>query len=271
MMSNIIVELPWAALCAFLIFVTWYYPIGLYENAEPTNSVHERGALMFLLILAFLLFASTFAHLAIAGIPDAETGGNIANLCFSLCLVFCGVLVGPTALPGFWIFMYRVSPFTYLIDGMLSTAVAHTKVTCAANEYLEFSPPSGQTCADYMKPYIDSLGGYLQNPDATGNCSFCQIANTDSFLASVSSHPQYMWRNFGIMWAYIIFNIAAAVFLYWLVRVPKNKGKDKGKKEVATGNAQSSGESSFVEKQKTAQPNLDNNEKRTEGGVQDRA
>ncbi|KIV78697.1 hypothetical protein PV11_06318 [Exophiala sideris] len=274
MMSNILVELPWAALCALLIFVTWYYPIGLYQNAEPTNAVHERGALMFLLILTFLLFASTFAHLAIAGIPDAETGGNIANLCFSLTLVFCGVLVGPTALPGFWIFMYRLSPFTYLIDGMLSTAVAHTKVTCAANEYLSFSPPSGETCAEYMKSYINTNGGYLQNPDATGNCSYCQISNTDTFLAGVSSHPQYMWRNFGIMWAFIIFNIAGAVFIYWLARVPKNKGKDKSKQEVSTSSPQSTGESSLFEKQKAGQPdnnnNNNNNEKLPSGGVQDR-
>lgn len=105
MMSNIIVELPWSAVCAVLLFFTWYYPIGLYANAEPTNSVHERGVLMFLLILTFLLFTSTFAHMSIAGIPDAETGGNVANLIFILTLLFCGVLVSPQALPGFWIFM----------------------------------------------------------------------------------------------------------------------------------------------------------------------
>ncbi|OQV10719.1 hypothetical protein CLAIMM_14681 isoform 3 [Cladophialophora immunda] len=232
MMSNIIVELPWSTLCAILIFFTWYYPIGLYKNAEPTDAVHERGALMFLLILTFLLFTSTFAHMVIAAIETAETGGNIANLCFSLTLVFCGVLVGPKALPGFWIFMYRVSPFTYLIDGMLSTAVAHANVTCAANEYLHFPVPSGQTCAEYMRPYIATAGGYLQDASATGNCSYCQISTTDAFLASVSAHPQDMWRNFGLMWPYIAFNVAGAVFLYWLARVPKHVGK--GKKELAS-------------------------------------
>jgi len=227
MMSNIIVELPWDVLCALLIFVCWYYPIGLYRNAEPTHAVHERGALMFLLLVEFLFFTSTFAHMTIAGIADAETGGNIANLAFSLTLIFCGVLAGPTVLPGFWIFMYRVSPFTYLIDAMLSTAVAGTNVVCASNEYLHFDPPSGQTCGEYLSSYISSTSGYLQNPNATGQCSYCQIAETDNFLASVSSHPQYMWRNFGIMWAYIIFNIAGAVFIYWLARVPKKSNKSK--------------------------------------------
>ncbi|GFF23501.1 ABC transporter CDR4 [Aspergillus udagawae] len=227
MAANIIVELPWNTLMAFLIFVCWYYPIGLYRNAEPTNSVHERGALMFLLIWAFLLFTSTFAHMMIAGIELAETGGNLANLLFSLCLIFCGVLATPQSLPGFWIFMYRVSPFTYLVSGMLSTGVSGTNAVCDDVEFLHFDPPGNLTCKDYMSDYISLRGGYLENPSATSDCTFCTISSTDTFLAAVSSYYKDAWRNFGIMWAFIIFNIFAAVFIYWLARVPKGK-RSKG-------------------------------------------
>lgn len=225
MLSNIVVEIPWNTLMAVFIFLCWYYPIGLYRNAEPTGAVHERGALMFLFIWTFLLFTSTFTDMVIAAIDTAETGGNIANLAFSLCLIFCGVLATPTALPGFWIFMYRVSPFTYLISGMLSTAVANTEVICASNELLHFVPAAGKTCAQYMTNYIEFAGGYLTNPHATDMCSFCTVKDTNVFLASVSSHYSQAWRNFGIMWAYIIFNIVAALFLYWLARVPKKSSK----------------------------------------------
>jgi ATP-binding cassette subfamily G (WHITE) protein 2 (PDR) len=88
--SNILVEIPWNVLMGVIIFFCWYYPIGLYQNAETTGAVTERGALMFLFILCFLLFTSTFTNLVIAGIESAETGGNIAQLLFSLCLVFNG-------------------------------------------------------------------------------------------------------------------------------------------------------------------------------------
>jgi ATP-binding cassette subfamily G (WHITE) protein 2 (PDR) len=227
MISNILVEIPWSTLCAILIFICWYYPIGLYRNAEPSDTIHERGALMFLLIWTFLLFTSSFAHMVIAGVPEAETGGNIANIAFSLTLIFCGVLQPPTALPGFWIFMYRVSPFTYLIDAMLSTALADASITCASNELLRFQPPTGQTCERYMSEYIATAGGYLQHPQATQNCSFCEIADTNAFLSSVASTPSLKWRNFGLMWVYIVFNIMGAVFLYWLIRVPKNSKRSK--------------------------------------------
>lgn len=232
MISNIVVELPWNTLMAILIFFCWYYPIGLYRNAEPTNAVTERGGLMFLLVWEFLLFTSTFTSMVIAAIDTAETGGNIANLMFSLTLIFCGVLAGPSVFPHFWIFMYRVSPFTYLVDAMLSVAVANTAVVCAPNEFRHFLAPDGQTCAQYMNDYINVMGagGYLEDPNATGSCSYCSFDTTNQFLNRISSSYTHRWRNFGILWAFIIFNAVMAVFLYWLVRAPKNKGKETKKK-----------------------------------------
>lgn len=227
MVSNIIVELPWNSLMAVIIFVCWYFPVGLYRNAEPSNAVTEREGLMFLLILTFLLFTSTFAHMIIAGIELAETGGNIANMLFSLCLIFCGVLATPSQMPGFWIFMYRVSPFTYLVSAMLSTGVSGAAAVCEKVEYLHFSAPSNQTCQDYLSTYIKSRGGYLENPSATDHCSYCPIDSTDTFLAGISSHYSDAWRNLGLMFVYIAFNVAAAVAIYWLARVPKGS-KMKG-------------------------------------------
>ena len=90
MLSNIIVELPWNTLMSVIIFFCFYYPIGMYRNAIPQHQVHERGGLMWLLIWAFLLFTSTFTDMVIAGIATAETAGNIAQLLFSLTLIFCG-------------------------------------------------------------------------------------------------------------------------------------------------------------------------------------
>lgn len=228
MLSQIVVELPWNSLAGVLLFFTWYYPIGLYRNATPTDSVTERGGLMFLLVWTFLLFTSTFTDMVIAGIENAETGGNIANLLFMLTLIFNGVLATKDALPGFWIFMYYVSPFTYLVSGMLSAGVANTDVTCASNEYLSFQPPGNQTCGQYMQQYIQTAqAGYLLDEGATSNCQFCPLDSTNQFLAQVDIYWKDAWRNFGIMWAYIIFNLFAALFLYWLIRVPKKSNKKK--------------------------------------------
>lgn len=231
MLSNIFVEFPWQILAAVIVYFCWYYPIGYYQNAVPADQVTERGGLMFLYLVEFMLFTSTFTHLIIAASTTAEAGGNIANLTFSLSLIFCGVLAGPNVLPGFWIFMFRVSPFTYLVEGILAVALANTKVVCDPVEFLKFSPPSGEQCGTYMARYIDSMSGYLsdQSINSTTTCEFCSIADTNTFLTSVYSEYSERWRNFGLLWVYVIFNIFGAILLYWIARVPK--GAKKAKKE----------------------------------------
>ena len=195
-LSNIIVELPWQTLMAVIMYFCFYYPVGFYQNAVPAGQVTERGALFFLLIWIFLIFTSTFTHMIIAAVDTAEAGGNIANLLFSLTLVFCGVLATPSQFPHFWIFMYRVSPFTYLVDSFLSVGVANALVTCADNEYLKFNPTNGQTCERYMQPFIATYGGYLEDPQATSNCSFCTYRDTNTFLSQVqSSYSSITWKK----------------------------------------------------------------------------
>ncbi|KAL7928573.1 ABC-2 type transporter domain-containing protein [Trichoderma chlorosporum] len=227
MLSQVVAEIPWNSLMSIVMFVCVYYPVGFNNNAVPAHQVAERGGLMWLLFWEFLIFTCTFAHACIAITDTAEAGGNLANILFMLCLVFCGVLASPSSMPGFWIFMYRLSPFTYWVSAVLSTGLANTSVTCSSNELVHLDPPSGQTCGEYLGNFITAAGGYLQDSNATADCSYCPIADTNVFLTSVSSSYSHRWRDFGIGLAYIVFNIAASLFLYWLVRMPKKWGKKK--------------------------------------------
>ena len=88
MIANILTELAWNALMGVIMFLCWYYPIGFVNNMK--EGATERSGLIFLLVLSFMLFTSTFAHLCIAGVELAEAAGNISQLVFSLCLIFSG-------------------------------------------------------------------------------------------------------------------------------------------------------------------------------------
>ncbi|KAL1620268.1 Multidrug resistance protein [Neofusicoccum ribis] len=227
MIANILVEIAWNSLMSVFCFVCWYFPIGLYRNAYPTDAVDSRGITMFLQVWVFFIFTSTFATMMIAGLESAEVAGGVVNLFAIMMFAFCGILAGPGDLPGFWIFMYRVNPFTYVVEGFLGTSLANAPVRCAANELLQFNAPSGRTCGEYMVPYMENRGGYLVDSNAT-ECQFCPTSETNMFLKGINVDFSHRWRNFGFMWTYCIFNIAVAVGIYWLVRVPKNK---KTKKE----------------------------------------
>lgn len=117
--------------------------------------------------------------------------------------------------------MYRVSPLTYLVSALLSTGLAHNDVVCADIELLQFQPPPNTTCGDYLQPFLEKAGGRLADSTASDMCQLCTLAKTDTFLDSVEACYDDRWRNYSIMWAYTIFNIFAALFLYWTIRVPK--------------------------------------------------
>jgi len=220
--SNMIVELPWQVACSIVTFFPWYYTVGFYQNAI-NDSLNERGALMYLYILAFFIFASTFAQMVIAGLPDAETGGSIATLMFSLSLTFNGVLQPPSALPGFWIFMYRLSPFTYMM-GMLPVGLQNAAVYCSSTEVSTFFPPAGETCQRFAGAFAAVAGGAIYDPTNTTVCQYCSLTSANQYLATVDLSYSDRWRDFGIFCAYIVFNVFGAVTLYYFARVHKWKG-----------------------------------------------
>ncbi|KPI38214.1 ATP-dependent permease PDR15 [Cyphellophora attinorum] len=185
-------------------------------------SASSSQGLMLGYCIEMMIMSSTWAQLLIFVMPSTETAGAISSILFTMCLQFNGVLQAPSALPGFWIFMYRISPFTYLVGGLAAVGLANRPITCAQNELARFDPPSGQTCGDYMQKYLaGGAPGQLLDPSATTGCEYCPIRNANQFLERSWISTSDGYRNLGILWAYIVFNAAAAMGLYWLFRVKR--------------------------------------------------
>jgi ATP-binding cassette subfamily G (WHITE) protein 2 (PDR) len=75
-----------------------------------------------------------------------------------------------------------------------------------------------------MAAYLMQAPGTLQNPDATSSCRYCSLSDADQFIASSNIFWSERWRNYGIVWAFVIFNAFIAVLTYWAFRVKKWKG-----------------------------------------------
>lgn len=221
--AQITSEVPWNILCGTISFFCWYYPVGLYNNATATDTVHARGASMWFAIVLFYIYTSTMGQMAISFIELADNAANLASLLFTVCLNFCGVLVTKEKLPGFWIFMYRCNPFTYLVSAMLSIGLANSDVQCSEQEFRLFAPPAGENCGQYLKTYIDSVGGYVLDGNSTTQCQYCAMSDTNVFLKSIGSLYSERWRNIGIFIAFIGVNVIATISFYYLARVPKGR------------------------------------------------
>ncbi|KAK7706065.1 hypothetical protein SLS57_009846 [Botryosphaeria dothidea] len=219
--ANMSVEVPWNVFVGILVYASYYYAVNGIQSSE-------RQGLVLLFCIQFFVYAGTFAHMCIAAAPDAETAAGIVTLLFSMMIAFNGVMQPPQALPGFWIFMYRVSPLTYWISGIVATELHGRPIQCSQTETSIFNPPQGQTCQQYLGPYLQQAPGVLENPDATADCRYCSLSVADQYIAGSKIYWSERWRNFGLVWAYVVFNAAATVALYYFLRVRKSKGSKGG-------------------------------------------
>ena len=238
LLSNILVEIPWQTLMSAVLFVCWYYPIGMFRNGNPEDSI-ERGGLVFMTIWSFMLFTLTGSFAIVAGMDSGPTAVNIAQLLYSLSLIFCGyvisnnhpsmtdpparVLVAPGSLPNFWKFMYHVSPVTYFTAALIAGALGDASIVCSSDEILRFPAPKPLTCGDYMQSYIDSHGGYLLDPGSISQCQFCAYTDAHTILQNIGIKYSDRWRDLGFTLVYSVFNVGVTMLLYWLFRVPKRK------------------------------------------------
>lgn len=238
--ANILVEAAWQVPASLLVYVTWYYPTGLWhhpaldpESASSTPS--QKGFLVYLLVWLFCLWVTTFSQMVAVAIEHAETAVQIATLCFWLSTVFCGIIVSPFDLPRFWHFVYRVSPLTYFMNGVAIAGLADTKLTCSATESIPIrmaaSSPSVAgangtlTCGEYLGLFAQIAAGYVVNPDTVDEtCLYCPVSDTNLVLGGrlgLGTEMREAWRNVGILAAYVVFNAAVTFALYWTFRVPK--------------------------------------------------
>lgn len=74
------------------MFACWYYPIGMFRNGGHEDMA-QRGGLALLTICSFMLFTSTSSIAIVAGIESGPTAVNIAQLLYSLSLIFCGYVI----------------------------------------------------------------------------------------------------------------------------------------------------------------------------------
>jgi len=84
-------------------------------------------------------------------------------------------------------------------------------VTCQDDEFAVFAPPSGQTCQEWAGAFVQAAGGYLNNPDSTVDCQYCQYRVGDEYLASLNMSYGNRWRDVWVLFGFIVFNAAATV------------------------------------------------------------
>ncbi|KAG0700792.1 ABC-2 type transporter-domain-containing protein [Suillus ampliporus] len=209
--SQILVELPWNIMCSSLFFFCWYWTVGFASD--------RAGYTYLMYCVVFPLYYTTIAQAVASMAPSAVIASMLFSALFSFVLIFNGVLQPYRAL-NWWRWMYRVSPFTYFIEGLLGQAIGGTNINCEQQEFVPVIPPSGSTCGQYMDPFISYAGGYLADSNTTSTCLFCPYRTTDEFMFSAFNITySHRWRDLGIMLGITAFNVFAIFMLTYIFRI----------------------------------------------------
>ena len=212
-LGAVLVELPYSIVAGTVYMMCWWW--GSIGPDRPSSSTSYT----WLMLMLFEIFYVGFGQM-IASFSSNELLASILVPIFFLFVVsFCGVVVPFAALPTFWrSWMYYLTPFRYLLEGLLGAAVNGLPVVCAENEFARFSPPQGMSCQDYTSSFVEMVGGYVQtSTDGSGLCEFCQFSSGDEFAASFNVYWANRWEDYGIFFAFCIFNflvVFVASYLY---------------------------------------------------------
>ncbi|KAF2874539.1 ABC-2 type transporter-domain-containing protein [Massariosphaeria phaeospora] len=205
----ILSEIPYRIVAGTLYWCCWYWATWFPRDTYTSASV-------WLFVMLFELYYLGFGQAIAAFSPNELLASLLVPLFFTFIVSFCGVVVPYAALISFWqSWMYWLTPFKYLLEGFLALLTQGIPIQCDTKELAIFPPPPGQDCQSYAGSIAQQSGGYVET-QPNGDCGFCQFSSGTQFAASFNIMPKYIWRDFGIMWAYIMFNFAMVFACTWL-------------------------------------------------------
>ncbi|RHZ56971.1 hypothetical protein CDV55_104831 [Aspergillus turcosus] len=207
--SAILPELPYSIVAGSIYFNCWYW--GIWFPRDSFSSGYT-----WMLLMVFELYYVSFGQFIAAFSPNELFASLLVPCFFIFVVAFCGVVVPYATLPHFWqSWMYWLTPFHYLLEGFLGVLTHDIPVRCLSREMTSFSPPAGETCQSYAGAFARQAGGYVQDA-AGGLCAYCQYSIGDAFAASFNIFYSHKWRDYGIFWAFTMFNFMAVYFFSWL-------------------------------------------------------
>ncbi|KAL5339404.1 ABC-2 type transporter-domain-containing protein [Aspergillus crustosus] len=208
--SAILPELPYSIIAGSIYFNCWYW--GIWFPRDSFSS-----GFTWMLLMLFELYYVGFGQFIAAFSPNELFASLLIPCFFTFIVAFCGVVVPYMAIPTFWqSWMYWLTPFHYLLEGFLGVLVHNVPMECVEREEAFFSlPPGANSCQEYAGSYLSQGTGYVRDA-GDGMCGYCLFSNGDQFATNFNVYYSHKWRDYGIFWAFVMFNFAAVFFCSWL-------------------------------------------------------
>ncbi|KAI9475344.1 putative ABC transporter G family member 11 [Coemansia mojavensis] len=211
----IFTEWPFAIVANTLFVVCFYWTVGL-------NPLSDRIGYFYISYIVFGLFSLSLGQAIASFVPNDIIAAMVNPIFTAFTTLVCGVTIPYSQMPKFFsAWLYWLSPYMYFIEGLITNDLHGSKVQCHPEELYTFEPPSNMTCNEYAGQWVQSATGYINNPDDSSACKFCPYSVGDEFYRTLSWSFSHRWRNFGILFGFIAFNIAFTMLMIRVYKVNK--------------------------------------------------
>jgi len=178
--AMLVCEIPYAILGSIFFFFPWFYMVGF-----PTAAT--VAGYQYLLIMLYEIFIPHLGMIIAAICPSLDIINIVNPFLFCATLCFAGILVPYFQLASFYrSFLFWANPLSYAARGLIGNVIHGVQVKCSPNELVTFQPPSGQTCIQYAGAWLAQTSGSIANPDAFGDCQYCQFRTGDEYLRTIN-------------------------------------------------------------------------------------
>ncbi|TFY82670.1 hypothetical protein EWM64_g1346 [Hericium alpestre] len=211
-------EIPYSILCAILYWVLMVYPMGFGKGAAGTNGT----GFQLLVFLVIELFSVSLGQMLASISPSIQVAVLWTPPISVVLGNFCGVTIPYPTMGHFWrSWLYQLDPFTRMLAAMLSTELHGLAIKCQPAEFYSFTPPSGQTCQAWAGEFVNATGGYLDNPDDSAACRYCQYKVGDEFFLPLNIQYDNRWRDVWVFFCYFVFNFLFTIVASRFLRFAK--------------------------------------------------
>ncbi|RKP10124.1 ABC-2 type transporter-domain-containing protein [Thamnocephalis sphaerospora] len=215
--AMLLAELPFVLLNSTVFFAINYF-------VTSYNPASDRALYFYLMYTLFMVFSATFGQCLAAITPNIGVAMLFIPFFSSIMALFSGVTISYADMPGFWrSWMYWLSPYHYVIEGLLTNDLQGTKSHCKSSQFTLVEPIAGQTCGAYFESFLKDSIGYIDNPGDSTGCRYCPFSAGDEFYRPFDWSYSNRWRNYGIVAGFIVVNITITCLAMSRYRVARQK------------------------------------------------
>ncbi|KAL3480366.1 P-loop containing nucleoside triphosphate hydrolase protein [Aspergillus californicus] len=211
-LSAFIVELPYTFMSSLVYWLLWYFPVGY-------SGTPSRAGYSFLMYELFGVFATSLAQLCASLMPNVEAAFAANGFFFMFCNTFAGTLSPKPVTPSGWRWLFNVSPLFYLGEGVTVDVLHDLPIHCQDSEVSFFNPPTGMSCGQYARDFLQRATGYLLNPDNNSSCQYCRYKDGQSYYQQYGYDFANRYPNIGIFIGFIAFNFTMVLIMTYLTKV----------------------------------------------------